>query len=63
MKNFKGLSLEPTAALENISKILEGGYLLTICSEEHSSEIGDLVIDFARRYAAEANAYALEEKK
>lgn len=63
MNNFKGLSLEPTDALKNISTILEGGYLLVICSDKAVSEIGELVIDFARQYAAAACTNSLENQK
>lgn len=39
MNNFKGLSLEPTDALKNISTILEGGYLLVICSDKQFQKL------------------------
>lgn len=63
MKNFKGLSLEPVDALKNISAIIEVGHLMTSCSDKECEEIGDVVIGFARQYAAAAHTYALEEKK
>jgi len=63
MKTFKGLSLVPLDALKNISAIIEVGHLMTSCSDKECEEIGDVVIDFARQYAAAAYAYALEEKK
>ncbi|EPW8137150.1 hypothetical protein ACWWSC_000347 [Klebsiella pneumoniae] len=62
-KTFKGLSLESADALKNISAIIEAGHLMTSCSDKECEEIGDVVIDFARQYAAAAHAYALEEKK
>lgn len=63
MKNFKGLSLESVDALKNISAIIEVGHLMTSCSDKECEEIGDVVIDFVRQYAAAAHTYALEEKK
>lgn len=62
-KTFKSLSLESADALKNISAIIEVGHLMTSCSDKECEEIGDVVIDFARQYAAAAHAYALEEKK
>lgn len=63
MKNFKALSLESVDALKNISAIIEVGHLMTSCSDKECEEIGDVVIDFARQYAAAAHAYALENQK
>ena len=63
MKTFKGLSLEPLDALKNISAIIESGHLMVSCSDKECEETGDVVIDFARQYAAAAYAYALEENK
>lgn len=63
MKNFKGLSLESVDALKNIIAIIEVGHLMTSCSDKECEEIGDVVIDFARQYAAAAHAYALENQK
>lgn len=63
MKTFKGLSLDTLDALKNISAIIECGHLMTSCSDKECEEIGDVVIDFARQYAASAYAYAQEEKK
>ena len=63
MKTFKGLSLATLDAFKNISAIIEVGHLMTSCSDKECEEIGDVVIDFARQYAAAAHAYALEEKK
>ncbi|EAN9866262.1 hypothetical protein NL781_005060 [Salmonella enterica] len=60
---FKGLSLVPLDALKNISAIIETGHLMTSCSDKECEEIGDVIIDFARQYAASAHAYAQEEKK
>lgn len=36
---------------------------MTFCSDNECEEIGDVVIDFTRQYAASAHAYAQEEKK
>lgn len=36
---------------------------MTSCSDKECEEIGDVIIDFARQYAASAHAYAQEEKK
>ncbi|EGX5144551.1 hypothetical protein DQ657_09980 [Salmonella enterica] len=63
LKTFKGLSLAPLDALKNISAIIETGHLMTSCSDKECEEIGDVIIDFARQYAASAHAYAQEEKK
>lgn len=63
LKTFKGLSLAPLDALKNISAIIECGHLMTSCSDKEYEEIGDVIIDFARQYAASAHAYAQEEKK
>lgn len=63
MKTFQGLSLESVDALKNISAIIEVGHLMTSCSDKECEEIGDVVIDFARQYAAAEHAYVLEEKK
>ncbi|EAC0556298.1 hypothetical protein D7N47_15550 [Salmonella enterica subsp. enterica] len=62
---FKGLPLAPLDALKNISAIIETGHLMTSCSDKECEEIGDVIIDFARQYAASAHAYAYaqEEKK
>ncbi|EEA3740289.1 hypothetical protein J5047_002635 [Salmonella enterica] len=60
---FKGLSLVPLDALKNISAIIETGHLMTSCSDKECEEIGDVIIDFARQYAASAHAYAQEKKK
>ncbi|EAB6966752.1 hypothetical protein GR39_000642 [Salmonella enterica subsp. enterica] len=60
---FKGLTLAPLDALKNISAIIECGHLMTSCSDRECEEIGDVIIDFARQYAASAHAYAQEEKK
>lgn len=62
-KTFKGLSLESVDALRNIATIIESGHLLAICSDPEYSEVGDMVISFARQYATAAHTYALEEKK
>ncbi|EHK4824117.1 hypothetical protein I4Y03_004751, partial [Salmonella enterica subsp. enterica serovar Abony] len=48
---------------KNISAIIECGHLMTSCSDKEYEEIGDVIIDFARQYAASAHAYAQEEKK
>ncbi|EMJ4788524.1 hypothetical protein R8O69_003339 [Klebsiella oxytoca] len=63
MKTFKGLSLNTLDSLKNISAIIEVGHLMTACSDKEYEEIGDMVIDFVRQYAAAAHTYALEEKK
>ncbi|HBQ5642597.1 TPA: hypothetical protein L7572_005592 [Klebsiella variicola] len=63
MKNFKGLSLEPVDVLKNIGAIIESGHLLAICHDREYSDIGDMIIDFARDYAVAAHSYALEKKK
>ncbi|EAU6190980.1 hypothetical protein CEK77_21810 [Salmonella enterica] len=57
MKTFKGLSLAPLDVLKNISVIIECGHLMTSCSDKECEEIGDMIIDFARQYAASAHAY------
>ncbi|ECC1693750.1 hypothetical protein DPB93_16180 [Salmonella enterica subsp. salamae] len=63
LPTFKGLSLAPLDALKNISAIIECGHLMTSCSDKECEEIGDVIIDFARQYAASAHAYTQEEKK
>lgn len=63
LKTFKGLSLAPLDALKNISAIIECGHLMTSCSDKECEEIGDVVIDFARQYAAAAHDYAMENQK
>ncbi|EAM2865518.1 hypothetical protein AHS81_17410 [Salmonella enterica] len=60
---FKDLPLVPLDALKSISAIIECGHLMTSCSDKECEEIGDVIIDFARQYAASAHAYAQEEKK
>ena len=62
LKTFKGLSLEPVDAFQNIAAMNEVGLLLVAAGDE-DSDLGDCVTAFARDYATAAHAYALENQK
>ncbi|RXI20819.1 hypothetical protein DOD04_00485 [Klebsiella michiganensis] len=63
MKTFKGLSLQPVDALQNIAAMNEVGFLLVSANDGEDIELGDAVIAFARDYAKAAHDFALENQK
>lgn len=63
LKTFKGLSLEPVEAFQNIAAMIEVGLLLTVTDIEDKTDGGDYVLTTAKRYAEAACNHALEEKK
>ncbi|HCU0767247.1 TPA: hypothetical protein QIT95_004619 [Klebsiella michiganensis] len=58
MKTFKGLSLQPVDALQNIAAMNE-----VAANDGDDIELGDAVIAFARDYANAAHDFALENQK
>lgn len=63
MKTFKGLSLQPVDAFQNIAAMNEVGLLLAATDDGENSELSDCVIAFARDYAKAAADHALENQK
>lgn len=55
METFKGLSLQPTDAFKNIANFIECGVLLAVVDDgSECSELGDMLLGFARDYAIDA---------
>ncbi|WP_275146212.1 hypothetical protein [Citrobacter portucalensis] len=56
MNHFKGLSINPYDALKNIANLIECGALLTVVDDGGEySELGDVILGFAKDYAIAAS--------
>ncbi|EIZ5130058.1 helix-turn-helix domain-containing protein [Salmonella enterica] len=51
METFEGFSLEQTDAFANISLLIEAGMLLAASTNGKTEEVGDIVLDVAKKYS------------
>lgn len=51
METFEGFSLEQTEAFANISLLIEAGMLLAASTNGKTEEVGDIVLDVAKKYS------------
>ncbi|MFI7783483.1 hypothetical protein EN46_06755 [Citrobacter amalonaticus] len=63
MNTFEGFSLEPVDAFSNINLLIEAGMLLTASTNEGTEELGDIVLDMAKKYSRAASQKDVYEKK
>lgn len=51
METFEGFSLDQTDAFANISLLIEAGMLLAASTNGETEEVGDIVLDVAKKYS------------
>jgi len=63
METFKGLSLQPADAFQNIATMIGARMLISVTDSEDSSDLSDCIFCLATRYAEAARQFALENQK
>lgn len=58
VKTFRGLSLDPGCAFQNISTLINAAFLISTVEESDDSELSDSVLIIASQYAEAAHEAA-----
>lgn len=60
MKTFKGLTLKPDIAFNQIAALTEAGLIISVTDREDKSDLSDCIFILAKQYAEAAHESAAE---
>lgn len=60
MKTFKGLTLKPDIAFNQIAALIEAGLIIQIADKNDNSDLSDCIFILAKQYAEAAHESAAE---